>query len=192
LRSGTPLTAQDKFEIYIHKAYSPAAVIYPLFGTGITMARPKKDYPEEWQDGMGAFGRNYGAAVARRTAKTTAEFGTQVLLHEDPRYKRSDSKNPVMRIGHAVGWTLFDESDSGHRQLAYSTFTGAAAGSFVGMAYLPDGFNTATKAQQQMLGQIGGHAVGNVLIEFEPLWGPIAKKIRIPKILPEWWTPEHR
>jgi len=192
LISGTPLTAHDKFEIYIHKAYSPAAVIYPLFGAGITMARPKKDYPEEWQDGMGAFGRNYGDAVARRTAKTSAELATQVLLREDPRYQRSDSTNPVMRVGHAVGWTLFDKSDSGHREVAYSTFTGAAAGSFVGMAYLPDGFNTATKAQQQMLGQIGGRAIGNVLIEFEPTWGPIAKKLRIPKILPEWWTPEHR
>jgi len=141
---------------------------------------------------MGAFGRNYGNEVAERTAKTSAEFATQALLHEDPRYKRSDSNNLVMRIGHAVGWTLFDESDSGHRELAYSTFTGAAAGSFVGMAYLPDGFNTATKAQQRMLEQIGGHAMGNVLIEFEPTWGPIAKKLRIPRILPEWWTPEHK
>jgi hypothetical protein len=63
---------------------------------------------------MGAFGRNYGDEVARRTAKTTAEFATQALLHEDPRYQRSDSKNPIMRIGHAMVWTLFDDSDSGH------------------------------------------------------------------------------
>jgi hypothetical protein len=192
LISGIPVTAHDKFEIYIHKAYSPAAVIYPLFGAGIKMARPNKDYPDEWQDGIGAFGRNYGDAAARRTAKTTAEYATQVLLQEDPRYQRSDSKNPVIRIGHAVGWTLFDKSDSGHRRLAYSTFTSAAAGSFVGMAYLPDGFNTATKAQQRMLGQVGSRAIGNVLVEFEPLWGPVARKIRIPRILPEWWTPEHR
>jgi hypothetical protein len=55
--SVTPLTAHDKFEIYIHKAYSPAAVIYPLFSTGITMAKPKTGYHDEWKDGMGWDGR---------------------------------------------------------------------------------------------------------------------------------------
>jgi hypothetical protein len=192
LINGQPMTAHDKFEIYIHKTYSPAAVIYPLFGTGIKMARPNQDYPPEWQDGMGAFGRNYGDTVARRTAKTTAEFATQVIFHEDPRYARSTSTNPIVRIGHAIGWTLVDKSDSGHSMLAVSTFTGAAAGSFVGMAYLPDGFNDVNHAKSRMLGSIGGKAISNALIEFEPTWGPIARKIHIPRLLPDWWTPDHK
>jgi hypothetical protein len=37
--------------------------------------------------------------------------------------------------------------------------------------------------------QIG---IGNLLTEFEPQWGPWAKKLRIPKLLPGWWVPEHR
>jgi hypothetical protein len=192
LLSGTSLKFHDKFEIYIHKAYSPAAVIYPLFGAGIKMARPTKDYPEDWQDGMGAFGRNYGNAVAQRTAKTTAEFGTEVLLHEDPRYERSDSTNPILRVGHAMSWTLFDKNDSGHRTLAVSTFTSAAAGGFVGMAYLPDGYNDVTHAEQRMFVAISGRAITNVLTEFEPTWGPWARKLRIPKLLPEWWVPDHK
>jgi hypothetical protein len=192
LISGTPLTAHDKFEIYIHKTYSPAAVIYPLFGVGIKMARPNKGYPKEWQDGMGAFGRNYGSAVAQRTAKTTAEFGTQVIFHEDPRYERSNSTNPMVRVSHAVGWTLFDKSDSGHRMLAVSTFTSAAAGSFVGMAYLPAGYNDASHAEQRMAGAIGGRAISNILTEFEPMWGPLARKIRIHKLLPEWWVTDRK
>jgi len=192
LISGTPLTAQDKFEIYIHKAYSPAAMIYPLFGAGIKMAKPDKNYPEDWQDGMGAFGRNYGNTVAERTAKTTAEFATQVLLHEDPRYERSDSTNPILRIGHAVGWTFVDKSDSGHRMLAVSTFTSAAAGGFVGMAYLPAGYNDATHAEQRMATGISGRAISNILTEFEPTWGPWARKLRIPKLLPAWWIPDHK
>ena len=189
LISGKPLTAHEKFEIYIHKAYSPAAVIYPLFGAGIKMARPNRDYPREWQDGIGALGRNYGSTVAQRTAKTTAEFGTQVIFHEDPRYQRSDSPNPIVRVGHAVGWTFFDKSDSGHRMLAASTFTSAVAGSFIGMAYLPAGYNDASHAEQRMAGAIGGRAISNILTEFETTWGPLARKIRLPKLLPEWWAP---
>jgi hypothetical protein len=90
LTSGVPLSTHDKFEIYIHKTYSPAAVVFPLFATGIKMANPNDKYPREWQDGMGAFGRIYGDTVARRTATATAEFSTQALLHEDPRYERGD------------------------------------------------------------------------------------------------------
>ena len=186
---GMPLTAHDKFEIYIHKAYSPAAVVYPVFGAAIRMARPNKNYPEEWQDGMGAFGRNYGDSVARRTAKTTAEFTTEILAHEDPRYQPSTSSNPIARIGHALALTIVDKSDAGHSMLAVSTFTGAAAEGFVGMAYLPDGYNDVTHAEQRMYGQIGNKAISNIITEFEPSWGPFARKLKVPKLLPRWWTP---
>lgn len=190
LVSGTTLTAHDKWEIYYHRTYSPAAVIYPLFGAGIKMANPKKDYPREWQDGMGAFGRNYGNEIAQRTSRSTADFATQVLFHEDPRYKRSESKNPVLRIGHALAWTVVDKSDSGHRMFALSTFTSSAAGGFVGMAYLPDGYNDVTHAEQRMAMGIEGRAISNILTEFQPLWGPVAAKLRVPKLLPEWWGPK--
>lgn len=190
--TGQPLTVHDKFEIYIHKAYSPGAVIYPAFSAGFRMAFPNNNYPPEWKDGIGAFGRNYGDTVARRTAKTTAEFVTQVTFQEDPRYARSTSTNGFVRLGHAISTTFVDKSDSGRNMLALSTFTGAAAGSFVGMAYLPDGFNDAHHAGTRMLGSIGGKAISNVLVEFEPQWGPIVQKLHIPHLLPEWWTPEHR
>jgi len=192
LRAGTVLTAHDKWEIYYHKTYSPAAMIYPLIGAGIQMANPKKGYPEEWQDGAGAFGRIYGNSIAQRTARSTADFGTQVLLHEDPRYQRSDSKNPVFRISHALAWTFVDSSDSGRRMFAVSTFTSAAAGGFVGMAYLPDGYNDVTHAEQRMVMGIGGRAISNVLTEFEPVWGPWAAKLRIPQLLPAWWVRQPR
>lgn len=192
LSAGTALTAHDKWDIYYHKTYSPAAVIYPLFGAGIQMANPKKNYPREWQDGMGAFGRIYGNEIATRTARSTADFGTQVLFHEDPRYQRSSSANPVLRVGHALAWTFFDKSDSGHRTFALSTFTSSSAGGFVGMAYLPDSYNDITHAEQRMVVGIGGRAISNVLTEFEPIWGPWAAKLRIPKLLPEWWVPQPR
>lgn len=143
---------------------------------------------------MSSFERTwvYGDSVARRTAKTSAEFTTQVLFHEDPRYAPSTSTKPLVRIGHAVAWTFVDKSDSDHSMLAMSTFIGAAAGSFVGMAYLPDGFNDVNHAITSMLTSIGGKAVSDVLIEFEPMWGPIARKIHIPRIVPEWCTPDHK
>jgi hypothetical protein len=192
LVAGTALTTHDKWEIYYHKTYSPAAMIFPLFGAGISMANPKKNYPEEWQDGVGAFGRIYGNAIAERSARSTAEFGTQVLFHEDSRYERSGSTNPLLRVGHALMWTLVDKSDSGHRTFALSSFAGSAAGGFVGMAYLPDGYNDVTHAEQRTAMGIGIRASSNVLAEFQSVWGPWAAKVHIPKLLPDWWTPKSK
>lgn len=193
LFAGTPpLSEGSKFHIYVHRTYSPAAVIFPLFGTGIRMANPKDEYPREWRDGLGAFGRLYGDTMAQRTARSTADFATQMMLHEDPRYKLSGSENPVYRVAHALAWTFFDQSDSGHRTLAARNFTSAGASGFVGMAYLPNGYNDTTHAEQRMIMQFSGQAIANVFSEFEPQWGPIMKKIHLPRLLPPWWVPEHR
>ncbi|SDE80568.1 hypothetical protein [Terriglobus roseus] len=90
--SGTMLTAHDKWEIYYHKTYSPAAVIYPLFGAGMKMANPKKEYPREWQDGMGAFGRTTA------TSSPSVRLGVrQISPHKYCSTKTLDTNVPRAR-----------------------------------------------------------------------------------------------
>ena len=187
----TPLTFQDKVRIYEHKTFGPPAVILPAFGAGLGMINPPSKYPKEWKDGAAAFGRNYGYRVADHTSRNTAQFLTGTLLHEDPRYLRSTSSNPVVRTVHALAFTIFDKTDSGRTTFAASNFASAAAGGFVGMGILPDGYNDVTHAEQHMASEFLQIGIGNVLTEFEPQWGPWAKKLRIPKILPGWWVREH-
>jgi len=187
-----PLTIQDKFRIYAHKSFGPPAVILPAFGAGLGMLNPPSKYPKEWKDGADAFGRNYGYRLADRTSRNTAQFLTGALLHEDPRYLRSTSSNPFTRTIHALAFTIFDKTDSGRTTFAASNFAAAAAGGFVGMGILPNGYNDITHAEQHMASEFLQIGIGNVLTEFEPQWGPWAKKLRIPKLLPGWWVPEHR
>jgi hypothetical protein len=187
----TPLTVRDKFLIYAHKSFGPPAVILPGFGAGLGMLNPPSKYPKEWKDGADAFGRNYGYRVADRLSRNTAQFLTGALLHEDPRYLRSTSSNPFVRTVHALVFTVFDKTDSGRTTFAGSNFASAAAGGFVGMGILPNGYNDVTHAEQRMASEFLQIGVGNVLTEFEPQWGPWAKKLRIPKLLPGWWVPEH-
>jgi hypothetical protein len=188
----TPLTIQDKFRIYARKSFGPPAVILPAFGAGLGMLNPPNKYPKEWKDGADAFGRNYGYRLADRTSRNTAQFLTGALLHEDPRYLRSTSSNPFTRTVHALAFTIFDKTDSGRTTFAASNFAAAAAGGFVGMGILPNGYNDITHAEQHMASEFLQIGIGNVLTEFEPQWGPWAKKLRIPKLLPGWWVPEHR
>ena len=185
------LTFGDKFTIYAHQTFGPPALIFPAFAAGRDMANPKSHYPREWTDGGGAFGRLYGDAIATATSERTARFLTGVALHEDPRYVRSSSTNPVMRTMHALAFTLVDKTDSGRNTIALSNLAGAAAGGFVGNAYLPHGFNDLTHAEQRMAFQFGGLAIQNIAAEFQPQWGPIVRKLRIQKIIPEWWVPLH-
>ena len=186
-----PLTGGDKFRIYIHKSFGPPAVILPAFAAGFQMLNPPNHYPREWKDGAGAFGRIYGYKEADHASRETAQFLTGFLLHEDPRYLRSTSSNPLRRTFHALAFTVIDKTDSGRNTLAVSNFASAAAGGFVGTGILPNGYNDVTHAEQRMASEFLQIAIGNQATEFEPQWGPLAKKIHLQKILPAWWVPQH-
>jgi hypothetical protein len=191
LWTNTPLTFHEKFTIYTHQAFGPPALILPAFGAGIRMANPPKNYPREWVDGGGAFGRLYGSAIATQTTKRTAKFLTDTLFHEDPRYQPApEGANVGARLAHAVVFTFIDRSDSGNRELALANFTSAAAGGFVGMAYLPDGFNDVSHAGQRVGTEFLGLAIANLSREFAPQWAPVVRKLHVPKIVPPWWVPE--
>jgi hypothetical protein len=188
-----PLTLQDKWTFYTHGTYGPPAFFNPAVSAGIRMANPKANYPRDWKDGGGAYGRLYGSTFATQTSKHTAEFITEVALHEDPRYRFAPrGSNTFVRIGHALAFTFVDRTDSGRLTPAIANFTGAAAGGFTGMAYLPDGYNDVTHAGQRATAELGRTAFANIAREFSPEWGPIVQKLHIPRIIPAWWVPEHR
>jgi hypothetical protein len=191
VRSSRSLSFSDKFTIYAHQTFGPAAVILPAFRAGIGMTNPTSHYPREWKDGPGAFGRLYGDVIATNTSQRTARFLTEVALHEDPRYARCNCTNPLMRTMHALAFTVIDKTDSGRNTIAFSNFAGAAAGGFVGRAYLPNGYNDLTHAEQRMAAQFMSIAIQNIAAEFQPQWGPLVRKLRIQKIIPEWWMPQH-
>ncbi len=191
VKSPRTLSFGDKFTIYTHQTFGPPALILPAFKAGMGMANPTKHYPREWKDGAGAFGRLYGDSIATVTSQRTARFLTCVALHEDPRYVRSTSKNPLLRTTHALAFTLIDKTDSGRNTIAFSNFAGAAAGGFVGRAYLPHGYSDLTHAEQRMAFQFMSIAIQNIAAEFQPQWGPLVRKLRINKIIPEWWVPRH-
>ena len=186
------LSLHDKFTIYSHQAFGPPALIFPAFSAAMGMANPPNHYPHDWLDGGVAFGHLYGDAIARATSVQTARFLTGAALHEDLRYKRSSSTNPLNRTVHALVFIVVDKTDSGRNTIAVSNFAGAAAGGFVGTSYLLVGYNDVTHAEQRMAMQFGTLALRNLAVEFEPQWGPLVHKLRIPKLIPEWWTPQHK
>jgi hypothetical protein len=185
------LTLDDKFRIYTRQTFGPPAFVFPALGAALRMSNPPNNYPHDWTDGGGAFGRLYGSAIATQTSKRTAQFLTEAVLHEDPRYLPArPGSNIGGRVFHAISYTFVDRTDSGARTIAFSNFAGAASGGFVGMAYLPDGFNDPTHAGQRALSEFMMIGIANLAGEFAPQLAPIVRNLHIPKIVPAWWVPE--
>jgi hypothetical protein len=180
----------EKFQYLVEPAFGPRSHLTNAFSSAIRMSNSPDRYSHEWRAGAEAFGRNYGDSYARTGSASIARFSTSVLLHEDPRYRRSQSTSFPARLSHAIVFTLVDRTDGGHPTIAMSNFTGAAAGGFVGNAYLPAGFDNLTHAGQRSAVLFGGFAAQNISQEFSPELGQFLKKIHLIHLPmpPVWWT----
>jgi len=177
------LDFSEKLRYFSDHSFGPGAFFSPLFTAGPEIANPPAHYPKQWRQGAAAFGRLYGDALAFQTAAQTGRFLTGAAFHEDPRYSRSTSHNPVMRTMHAMVFTAFDKSDSGHTTLALSNFAGAASAGFVGNAYLPSGYNDASHAVTRTGIAFGSFALTNLAVEFSPELRRIGRDLHLPKFL---------
>ncbi len=186
-----PQSLHERFMDYAIVTVGPRSLFVPPAYAAIRMADPPGAYPRDWRLGAGAFGRNYGSALASRTSLETGRFLTGALLHEDYRYRASTSKNPLVRSLHALAFTFVDKSDSEHNRIAFANFVGAGASGFVGNLYLPAGFNDFSHAETRTAIAFGGFAAQNLLREFTP---ELLKATRqwhtpFPRIpLPAWWV----
>jgi hypothetical protein len=192
IAAGVAQTFHQRLMDYSVITFGPRALLMPAFGAAFTMLNPPKSYPNEWRQGMGAFGRNYGSSMAAHTSEQTARFLTAAVLHEDFRYRPSTSKNPLARSFHALAFTFVDKSDSGHNRIAFSNFAAAAAGGFTPNLYMPAGYDTVSRAETRMAFTFGGLAARNLTREFAPELFKATHKLHIPfprLPVPEWWTP---
>jgi hypothetical protein len=189
--TGQPLTGAERWRIYSRGTFGPRAFFTPAIGAAISLARPPKNYPDDWTSGFGGFGRQYGNRLAVLGAKHTAVYAVGSLAKEDPRYAPATSHNVLLRTGHAVLFTFVDKSDSGGNTLALANFAGALSGGFVGMAYLPPGYDDVTHAGQRSIRGLGDYAINNVIREFSPEIFSAFHKLHLPHgglPVPVWWV----
>ena len=186
-----PQNFHAKLMDYAIVTVGPRTLFLPFIAAAIWMANPPAAYPRDWRMGVGGYARNYGNALAPRASMDTARFLSGALLHEDFRYRPSNSKNPLVRSFHALAYTFIDRSDSGHNRVAIANFVGAGASGFVGNLYLPAGFNNLSHAETRTAFAFGRIAAQNLLREFIPDLLKATHKLHapFPRIpVPEWWV----
>jgi hypothetical protein len=188
---GGPQNFHGKLMAYAIVTVGPRTLFAPFIAAGIRMANPPRGYPPDWREGVSAYSRNYGNALAPRVSKDTVRFLAGAALHEDFRYRPSTSSNPLVRGFHAFAFAFVDKSDSGNNRLAVANFLGAGASGFVGNLYLPPGFNNLTHAETRTGVAFGGLVAQNLLREFIPDLLKASHKLHapFPRIpVPEWWV----
>jgi hypothetical protein len=178
--SSSPLNVKGKLRYFAIETFRPG--IYPVaaFYDGLTMANPPKAYPPEWRQGFPAFARNYGDFMASWAAVQGGKFVAASMLHEDPRYFTSTTRNFLARVANAVRYVVIDRSDSGHPRLAVANVAGAFAGGFVANAYLPDPYANASHGFRRSAFALTGFATSNLADEFHPEIHKLAKKLHLP------------
>jgi hypothetical protein len=124
-----PMDLGGKFKYLVEPAFGPRAFVATASAPAFAWHPPAR-YPHEWRAGTEAFGRYDGDSFARAGAERIGRFSAAVLLHEDSRYRRSESSFFPARLGHAFVFTFVDRTDGDQRTVAISNFTGAAAGGF--------------------------------------------------------------
>ena len=175
-----PLTVKGKLRYFALESFRPG--IYPVaaFYTGLTMANPPNAYPREWRQGFPGFARNFGDFMASWASVQGGKFVVASIVHEDPRYFSSTSKNFFARTFHAVRFAAIDRSDSGHSRLALANVAGAFAGGFVGNSYLPDPYANASHGLSRSALAMTGYITSNLADEFRPEIHKVAHKLHLP------------
>ncbi len=175
------LTLGERFKLEARVSFGVSALIVPAFGAGYDMVNPPNGYPKDWKDGAGAYGRNYGAELARHTAGGLTRFVVAAVDGEDPRYYPSKTQSKVPRFWHAVWFTVSDKTNGGHRTLALSNFAGAAAAGCAGMPYEPAGYDDFTHGVQRGAVEFASYAGHNLVTEFSPELYRTARSMHVPE-----------
>ena len=181
------LTFKEQTNFYIQQTFSPYSFLICTYTPATNMTFPEEHYPKSWQDGVGAYARNYGDIFATEVATQTGKYLTAALVHEDPRYFASSSRNVAIRALHAISFTVIDHDNHGQPRIALSNFAGVLAGGFVGRAYRPAGFNDNVHSLQRSLALIDGWLTvpilgtptHNIVQEFSPEIRVLAKKMHL-------------
>jgi len=139
LRAGepfTPLTAQQKWRVFVRHTYAPSTFINAGLDAGYTQAtRGQAGYGQ----GAAGFGRRLGASLAVSESDTFFErFLFPTLLHQDPRYFHAPlGLGTKQRTWFAMEQVAVGYSDSGRRGFNCSHVCGALASLAISNAYLP-------------------------------------------------------
>ncbi|PYP87718.1 MAG: hypothetical protein DMF61_08695 [Blastocatellia bacterium AA13] len=122
----TPLTPGEKFKYSLRSSFKPPMPYALSALSGIFSEATDKDHGRHMSAGdfLADSATHAARSMAfRATANFFEKFAFASVLHQDPRYIRSD-KHGFAKIGYALSRVLITKGDNGHNQFNASFFAG--------------------------------------------------------------------
>ncbi|HLK31746.1 MAG TPA: hypothetical protein VKT29_01570 [Terriglobales bacterium] len=165
--SYTPLTAHQKFHIFVEQTYSVYTFANTAFDAG--WAQMTDDWPAYGQGAEG-YGKRYGALLANHEAGSFFEnFLFPTVLHQDPRYfRRGGGHSVFQRVSYAASRVLVTHADDGHNTFNSSLLLGMLFVDSLTNAYYPQTQRGLGDTMSRFGGGLLSSAETNLLREFGP------------------------
>jgi len=164
--SYVPLTARQKFDLFLHSSYSLSTGVGIVSDAVISQATGA--YPR-FNTGMAGFGQRLGVSAAGTEAATfIGGFVYPTLFHQDPRYFRSHQQSIANRLAYAASRVLIGRSDDGRNVINTSVIASQFTEAAISNAYIPYRNESVSGTIENALTGLGGVAEGDILNEFWP------------------------
>ena len=164
--SYVPLSSRQKFELFVRRSHSFDTISGAIIDS--LTAQATGAYPS-FGGGMAGYGKRLGAATAG--AESASFFGTfalPALLHQDPRYFRSQQTDISDRLAYAASRVLIGRSDDGRNVINTSQILGQFVQAAVSNAYIPYRTESVPGTIENALAGLGSIAQADILNEFWP------------------------
>ena len=175
VRSVTPLSPRQKFEIFTRHTFSPFTFVSAAFDAGMSQASGQN---RGFGGGVEGYGERYGATLAdSESAVFFGKFLLPVLLRQDPRYFRMREGSVTRRAFHAMSRIVVTRNDDGSSGFNTSHVLGRFISKAIANSYYPQrdrGFNhTLVNTGNGLLSDVETNL-------FREFWPDLREKI-IPK-----------
>jgi hypothetical protein len=163
-----PLTAKQKFDVFLHSTYSPRTFANAAIDEAADRAKGEH-LNREYETGFLGVGQRYGTNLAtNETDVFFQRFLFPTLLRQDPRYFRNPDLPFFQRALYAMSRVLVTRTDSGGQTFNSSRILSIAASRAVADLYVPgerQGMNPVAACVSFTLLRDAGE---NLLHEFWP------------------------
>ena len=129
-------SSRARLREYRHTAVGKGALIGSASGAGVAHLR---NSPHQWGRGVGGFAARFGSRLGQHVAKETIQFGVAAARHENLRYRRSNKRGTLPRMGYAVKHTFIvpKTNKRGKKTVALGRISGNMGAGMISQAWMP-------------------------------------------------------
>lgn len=168
-----PLSTGQKFQLFVNDSISPSVLAESALSSAITQAT---NSPEGWGQGWDAYGKRFGASMARRASSEF--FGTFMLasmLGQDPRFFPEEDPTFSSSVKYSFQRLVVTRDDAGNDVANWSGLLGPLMAEGLANAYWPEKERTVGQTFKRYGFDLAGRVGTNMLRNY---WPVFFKKLR--------------